>query len=270
MPSLQHRAVNRARTRAVRGTGVSVFSPIEVDFESSSVVDSDMEVDAESSGMVINYGDGVPAPISPLSLAATPRARTSREREATVGADVFMEEPRDPVRRVEDNHRLIHTQSVLRMFVGGLVRVATSLSRLRGRAPLPSGLAASATSTNPPLPSGASATSTNPPLPGLTVDAVPNRRPCHSRMKVPLNRRRGIEFMHCPPIDSADGEEDACSICYCILSEQPKPDCPCPSCNSDMTTLARVRKCGHDFHKICLMMWLRNRNTCPNCRTTVH
>ena len=47
-----------------------------------------------------------------------------------------------------------------------------------------------------------------------------------------------------------DPVSDTCTICLEVVSETPL-------------------KCGHVFHKKCIKQWLKNNDTCPNCRTEV-
>lgn len=45
----------------------------------------------------------------------------------------------------------------------------------------------------------------------------------------------------------------------------------CPICLDEMDQLARVLrpKCGHEFHKACLVPWLRESSLCPVCKGAV-
>jgi hypothetical protein len=41
---------------------------------------------------------------------------------------------------------------------------------------------------------------------------------------------------------------------------------PCPICREDMTSDILTTMCGHTFHEKCLMKWLWESVTCPECR----
>lgn len=34
-------------------------------------------------------------------------------------------------------------------------------------------------------------------------------------------------------------------------------------------TIVKLPECGHEFHRSCIIPWLRSHNTCPNCRSKV-
>lgn len=55
------------------------------------------------------------------------------------------------------------------------------------------------------------------------------------------------------PVFEPGDDEKVCAICLSDITED------CLDCTRT--------KCGHDFHLSCLEMWLKEKRTCPSCRT---
>tara|TARA_B110000495_G_C22977936_1_gene574573 strand:+ start:206 stop:898 length:693 start_codon:yes stop_codon:yes gene_type:complete len=55
--------------------------------------------------------------------------------------------------------------------------------------------------------------------------------------------------------DSETTEPETCSICRDTISNN--------------NIIRKIKKCSHYFHQTCLDNWLKEKNTCPNCRQLV-
>mmetsp|Transcript_87227 Transcript_87227/g.244792 ORF Transcript_87227/g.244792 Transcript_87227/m.244792 type:complete len:305 (+) Transcript_87227:118-1032(+) len=58
--------------------------------------------------------------------------------------------------------------------------------------------------------------------------------------------------------EDAASRERSCAICWTSLAE------PVP--NDEVSAVATIAACGHRFHRLCVLPWLRAKRTCPICR----
>ena len=56
-----------------------------------------------------------------------------------------------------------------------------------------------------------------------------------------------------------------------LARKKTKTKCKCTICleNISIDQWCRETMCSHKFHVCCIDKWLKNNNTCPNCRTKV-
>ncbi|CAH8277779.1 unnamed protein product [Arabidopsis lyrata] len=94
------------------------------------------------------------------------------------------------------------------------------------------------------------------PLPSLPQQDIESGHltPPQSQQDIKTGYMSRIEEMEFKDIikEEGFGDEICCSIC---LEEF-----------EDGHAIVRINKCRHVFHRFCIVSWLKQKRTCPNCR----
>ena len=60
------------------------------------------------------------------------------------------------------------------------------------------------------------------------------------------------------------------SLSPLVAPEHTVPVKQCAICHEEDSVVRHTLRCNHTFHVHCIDRWLRDRNTCPLCRTKIY
>ena len=89
------------------------------------------------------------------------------------------------------------------------------------------------------------------------------------RVLIPTHLLMPIQIIHFFLQDSDDQSFAATEEQVSSLETVNDPCGDCSICQEKLEEGAKRTKCKHEFHENCIVPWLKIKDTCPVCRTTV-